>query len=446
MTTRNIRSELREFLHLAIPLASAQLAQAATGFVDTLMMGWLGTATLAAGGLAATTFMAVSVVGTGLVLGMTPVVAAAHGSGELKQVSRWSQQGLWFSLLVALPLMGLTGLLPNLMLSLGQQPEMVAIGRSYLQVVLWGLWPALFFALFKSTIGTVANPRIVTVIVVSGLALNAVGNYILAFGKLGFPAMGLVGLAIATVASHWFMALSSIVYALVWRRTDRLLGWVAPDWELLQHLYRLGWPLSVSFGLEVGLFTIVTYLIGTFGPEALAAHQMVFQTIVVIFMVPLGMSLATTVRVGQYFGRGDRQGLRRATHLAMVASSIFMMVMSFGLLLWPQRVLGLYLDLENPDNLGTIALGIPLLRIAAIAQIADGLQTTIAGALRGLQDTRTPMLLGFVAFWGVGLQLGYWLGLGWKWGPIGLWIGQSLGVLAAALLFYWQFHRRSQRL
>jgi multidrug resistance protein, MATE family len=438
---------LREFLHLAIPLASAQLAQAATGFIDTLMMGWLGTATLAAGGLAATTFMAVLVIGIGLVLGITPVVAAAKGSGDREQVSRWSQQGFWLSLLVAMPMMLLTVLLPNLMLLLGQQPEVVSIGRIYLQILVWGVWPALFFAMFKSVLSAVANPRIITVIVIGGLVLNGFGNYVLAFGKLGFPALGLAGLAIATVASHWFMALTAIGYALIWRRADRLLVWpLIPNVALLGKLLQLGWPLSVSFGLEVGLFTVITYLMGIFGTAALAAHQIVFQTISLVFMVPLGMSIATTVRVGEYFGQGNLAGVRRATHVAMTVSGVFTALVSGLMALFPERVMGLYLDLSLPENAQTIAIGIMLLRIAAIAQLVDGLQTTIAGALRGLQDTRTPMFLGFVAFWGVGLQMGCWLGLGWKWGPIGLWIGQSLGVLAASVLFYWQFHRRSQRL
>lgn len=243
------------------------------------------------------------------------------------------------------------------------------------------------------------------------------------------------------------MALASIVYVVVWRRADQLLAWpLVPDVYLLRQLFRLGWPVSVSFGLEVGLFTTITYLVGTLGTAALAAHQMVFQTILLIFMVPLGMSLATTVRVGQYFGQGDRAGVLRATHLAMLCSGVFMVLMSGLMLFWTRPILGLYLDLANPENQETIAIGVPLLRIAVIAQVADGLQTVMAGALRGLQDTRTPMVLGLVAFWGVGLQMGCWLGLVWRWGAIGLWLGQSLGVLAAAMLFYWQFRRRSQSL
>jgi multidrug resistance protein, MATE family len=232
-----------------------------------------------------------------------------------------------------------------------------------------------------------------------------------------------------------------------YRQADRLLAWpMVPRPPLLRELLRLGWPLSITLGLEVGLFTIVTYLMGILGAEALAAHQVVFQTILIIFMVPLGMALATTVRVGRYFGQQDLQGAKRAAHLAILASAGFMATMSLALLLWPTLFIGLYLDLSDPDNQRTIELATQLLRIAALAQIADGIQTTVAGAIRGLQDTRAPMVLGFVAFWVVGLQLGWLCGFTFHWGANGLWIGQSLGVLTAAALYYARFRYLTRKL
>jgi multidrug resistance protein, MATE family len=442
-----MRTELRDFLRLALPLASAQLAQAATGFLDTVMMGWMGKSTLAAGSLATGTFMMVLVVGSGLVLGVTPLLSAAQGQAKPSQVSSWSQQGCWLSLFVALPGIPLLWLVPSLMGQLGQQPQLVADSKIYLEILSIGLWPALFFAMFKGVLSAVANPRSVIWIGLGGLAVNGVGNYVLGFGKLGCPVLGLAGIAVATAAAHWFMALASIGYALRYRYPDRLLCWpMPPKLPLLGQLLQLGWPMSITFGLEVGLFTTVTYLMGTLGAEALAAHQVVFQTIIIIFMVPLGMSFASTVRVGQYFGQGDRLGVRRATHLAMLASGCFMLSMSVLMLLWPTLFIGLYLNLHNPDNRGTIDLATQLLRIAAVAQVADGLQTTIAGALRGLQDTRVPMGLGFIAFWAVGLQLGWGLGLGLHWGAAGLWIGQSLGVFMAATLFYVRFRWLTRQL
>jgi multidrug resistance protein, MATE family len=439
--------ELREFWRLAVPLASAQLAQSATGFLDTVMMGWLGKSTLAAGSLATGTFMTMMVLGIGLLMGVAPLIAAAQGQQDRAAVSDWSQQGCWLSLIVAIPGIPLLLLLPTGMTQLGQDPQLVAESKVYLDIMTIGLWPALFFAMFKSVLSAVANPRSVLWIGLGGVAVNGFGNYLLGFGKFGCPALGIAGIAIATVAAHWCMALAAIGYVLLCRKADRLLVWpMNPQPKLLRELLRLGWPLSVTLGLEVGLFTIVTYLMGTLGAEALAAHQVVFQTILVIFMVPLGMSLATTVRVGQYFGQQDFLGARRAAHLAILASAGFMATMSLVLLLWPTLFIGLYLDLGNPDNQRPIALATQLLRIAAIAQVADGIQTTVAGAIRGLQDTRAPMVLGFVAFWVVGLQLGWLCGFGFHWGANGLWIGQSLGVLTAATLYYTRFRQLTHKL
>jgi multidrug resistance protein, MATE family len=442
-----MRTELREFWRLAVPLASAQLAQSATGFLDTVMMGWLGKSTLAAGSLATGTFMTMMVIGIGLLMGVAPLIAAAQGQQDRSTVSNWSQQGCWLSLIVALPGIPLLLMLPTWMEQLGQQPQLVADSKVYLDIMTIGLWPALFFAMFKSVLSAVANPRSVLWIGLGGLAVNGVGNYLLGFGKFGCPALGIAGIAIATVAAHWCMALAAIGYALLYRRADRLLAWpMVPRPALLRELLRLGWPLSITLGLEVGLFTIVTYLMGILGAEALAAHQVVFQTILIIFMVPLGMALATTVRVGRYFGQQDLQGARRAAHLAILASAGFMATMSLALLLWPTIFIGLYLDLSDPDNQRTIELATQLLRIAALSQIADGVQTTVAGAIRGLQDTRAPMVLGFVAFWVVGLQLGWLCGFTFHWGAPGLWIGQSLGVLVAATLYYARFRYLTRKL
>lgn len=439
--------ELREFWRLAVPLASAQLAQSATGFLDTVMMGWLGKSTLAAGSLATGTFMTLMVFCTGLLMGVAPLIAAAQGRKDRAAVSDWSQQGCWLSLLVAIPGIPLLLLVPNLMTQLGQEPQLVAESKVYLDMMTIGLWPALFFAMFKSVLSAVANPRSVLWIGLGGLAVNGVGNYLLGFGKFGCPALGIAGIAIATVAAHWFMALAAIGYVLLYRQADRLLVWpTTPQAKLLRALLRLGWPLSITLGLEVGLFTIITYLMGVLGAEALAAHQVVFQTILVIFMVPLGMAFATTVRVGRYYGQQDFPGARRAAHIAIMASAGFMVVMSLALLLWPTLFIGLYLDLSNPDNQQTIALATQLLQIAAIAQVADGIQTTVAGAIRGLQDTRAPMILGFVAFWIVGLQLGWLCGFTFHWGATGLWIGQSLGVLTAATLYYARFRYLTRHL
>jgi multidrug resistance protein, MATE family len=443
--TTNLKTEAKEFIKLAIPLAGAQLAQSATGFVDTLMMGWLGSTTLAGGGLAVSLLMMVVIVSSGLVLGITPLLAAAQGAGDQTLAKSLTHQGWWIAVVVSIGGTLLVWFLPDFMI--GQRPEVVAAARIYLQIMAWGFFPALAFAMLKSVVTIVSTPQVVTIAIVAGTIADCVGNYSLGFGHFGLPALGLAGLAISSVVSHWLMLIILAVH-LLWRLPGQgFVTWRMPlNLPVLRRIVQMGWPLAVAFGLEVGLFTTVTYLMGSFGAAALAANQIVFQTTVITFMVPLGISMATTVRVGQYFGQQDWLGVRRSNKISLLLSISYMSVTALVMLLFPRSIVGLYLDLADLKNQETIDLAIQLVRVAGMMQIGDGIQTTVVGALRGLQDVRTPMLLGFVAFWCVGLGFAYLLGFYWQWGAVGLWIGQCLGVQVAAVTYYWRFQRSMAKL
>ena len=443
--TITLKAEAKEFIKLAIPLAGAQLAQSATGFVDTLMMGWLGSTTLAGGGLAVSLFMMVLIVSSGLVLGLTPLLAAAQGAGDRALIKSLTHQGWWLAGLVSIGGTLLIWFLPDFLI--GQRPEVVSEARIYLRIMAGGFLPALTFAMLKSVVTIVAAPQMVTIAIVAGTITNCTGNYILGFGHFGFPALGLAGLAIASVASTWLMLIILVVY-LLWRLPGQgLLTWRMPlNLPVLRRILQMGWPLAVAFCLEVGLFTTVTYLMGSFGAAALAANQIVFQTTIITFMVPLGISMAATVRVGQYLGQKDWLGIKRSSTISLSLSILYMSLTALVMLLLPRSIIGCYLDLAAPQNQETINLGIQLLRIAGVMQIGDGIQTTVVGALRGLQDVRTPMLLGFVAFWCVGLGFAYLWGFYWQWGAVGLWMGQCLGVQVAALTYYLRFQRSISKL
>jgi multidrug resistance protein, MATE family len=442
--TITLKSEAREFIKLAIPLAGAQLAQSATGFVDTLMMGWLGPTTLAGGGLAVSLLMMVLIVSSGLVLGLTPLLAAAQGAGDRSLSKSLAHQGWWLAGLVSIGGTLLVWFLPNFLI--GQRPEVVSAARIYLQIMAWGFFPSLTFAMLKSVVTIVSAPQVVTIAIVAGTIANCVGNYTLGFGNFGFPALGLAGLAIASVASLWLMLIILVIHLLS-LPGQGFVTWRMPlNVPVLGRIVQMGWPLAVGFGLEVGLFTTVTYLMGSFGAEALAANQIVFQTTVITFMVPLGISMATTVRVGQYFGQKDWLGVRRSSKISLLLSVSYMSITAMVMLLFPRSIAGLYLDIANPKNQETIDLAIQLLRIAGVMQIGDGIQTTVVGALRGLQDVRTPMLLGFIAFWCVGLVFAYLWGFYLQWGAVGLWMGQCLGIQVAALTYYFRFQRSINKL
>lgn len=438
-----IKAEVREFVKLAVPLAGAQVTQAATGFVSTLMMGHLGQESLAAGGLASTTFQFLLSVASGVVLAINPLLAEAHGADRKSQVEQLTRQGLWLSLLLSIPMMVFVGHLDSLLLHLGQAAPTVAMASQYLSMTIWGIFPALGFTVLRGLVSVISQAHVVTITVVVGLLVNVVSGYGLGYGKFGFPRMELVGLGLSITFSYWVMFIFLLIYAIVhpdleeypfWRELHQLRP------QMLRRLTSIGIPIAATTVLEHGLFTIVVYLMGILGSEVLAAHQAVYQTVYLIFMVPLGISYVTAIRVGYHAGRQDLKAARKAGYVSVVVAAGFMAVMAIVLLTHLQPVIGLYVDIHKPENAGVLNLAMPMLVVAALSQFLDGVQSAAAGGLYGLQDMRAAMLLSLLAFWGVGLTsgcvLGFYVGLG----GVGLWVGQSIGVAVGAGLFLWRFH------
>lgn len=444
----NIQTEIKEFLKLAIPLVSAQLAQSVTGFADTVVMGRLGQETLAAGGLASITFMTLLNTATSMVVGVSPLVAAAYGAGDKSRVTQITRQGLWISVVLAIALMPIVGHLDALMLQLGQTSRTAALANEYLDVALWGIFPALGFTVLRSLVAGVSQARPVMVIAIAWTLFDIAGNYLLGLGMFGFPHLGLVGLALTSALSFWGRFLSLAVYIL-WHKQLRTYGifqalhQIKPRiiWELLW----LGAPIGIATAIEYGLFNIVTFLMGMLGTEILAAHQIVLQTTVVFYMIPLGMSYATTVRVGQWLGQQNLKAAKRAGYVSMVLGASSMTLMAIAVLIFPQQIIGLFIDLRDPANANVLSIAVPMLFVAALGEIVDGVQRTANGVLQGLQDTRVPMLLGFLAYWGAGLTSGYLLGFQFGLGGVGLWIGQSIGLAIASIAFIWRFRKLSSR-
>jgi multidrug resistance protein, MATE family len=448
LTKSNLSVESYEFLKLAVPLASAQVAQAGTGFVDTLMMGHLGAESLAAGGLASTTFQLLLNVASGMVMAVSPVVAEAYGAGRKSQIEQIARQGLWLALLLSIPLMFAIVHLDTVLSFLQQPTAIVALAKPYFHFIAWGIFPALGFAMLRSYVSALSQAQVVTVIVIIGTLFNVIGNYVLGFGKFGFPRMELAGLGLASGLSFWLMFLLFLVYILrhpQLREYRFLKHFHRMRPQILRRLMTIGVAIAVTIALEYGLFAAVTFMMGILGTEVLAAHQTVYQTMYLIFMVPLGVSYAVTARVGQWFGQHDLSGARRAGYIGIAFISLFMGLMAILLVVFRQQVIGVYLDVRNPENTNILALAAPMLIVSTIAQLLDGIQRVSMGALYGLQDTRVPMLLSGFAFWGVGLTSGYLLGFPLGFAGVGLWMGQSLGVAVAGVIFVWRFHRLTAR-
>lgn len=435
-------SEVGACLALAMPLAGAQIAQSATAFVDTIMMGLLGSQILAAGGLGAATFNALLITTTGIVSAVSPLAAEAYGAGKTTVVERVARQGLWLAIGLAIPVTLALWHAGPVLLRLGQPPEVVRLAETYLQAIAWGILPALGFAVLRSVVAALSQPRWVMLTVIFGTFLNVVGNYVLMFGKLGFPALGLAGIGWASSFSLWSMfgvlALCIVRHSQLkrYRIFQQLFQF---DWKIFHELVQTGWPIGGLVAVEVGLFTVTTFLMGQLGTVPLAAHHIALQTAALTFNVPLGVAYATTVRVGQLMGQGEPKNAKLAGYTGIAIAALFMSVMA--LLFWtlPMRIVSLYLDVDNPANATVVELAIALLGVAAVFQIVDGVQVVAAGALRGLKDTRMPMLIGILAYWCIGLTTGYGLGMKLGFGGVGFWWGLAIGLAVAAIILTWRF-------
>ena len=439
--------EVRACLHLAIPLAAAQIFEASTNFIDTVMMGWLGRDVLAAGALGAITFHAFILVAIGFLSAVGAVASIAYGAGDRAQLNRVTIQGFWLAGAIALPAMVLLRGIGPLLLTVGQDPDTVQLMQAYLNAIVWGFPAAAGFAALKNVASALERPRLITGVLFGGIAVNVAGNYLLAFSPFGLPSLGLVGLGWASTLSFWFRFL----VLLAWMRGDRHLRsfqlfarWQHFDLNTSRQLIQIGWPSAVLFAVETGLFTGATYMVGFLGPIPLAAHQIALQTAAMTFMVPVGIAYATTMRVGQHLGRHDVLRARRAGFVGIALGALFMGMMA--LLFWsvPGLIISIYLDPGEPANCEVIELAIALLGVAAMFQLVDGIQAIAAGALRGLKDTRVPMLIGIATYWGVGFPSAWFLGFQRGWGSQGIWLGLALSLLFAAVVLTWRFHNQTR--
>lgn len=428
-------SEAKATLQLAIPLAAAQLAQAATSFFDTVMMGLLGSQILAAGGLGAVTFGTLMLISSGIVSAVGAIAAVAYGSGETKRLSRLTAQGLWLSVILCVALMPLLWHMGSLLVRFGQDPNTVQLTQSYLRAILWGCPAALGFAVFRNILCAVNRTRPVMAIVIASVLLNITGNYVLMFGKLGFPELGLAGIGWSSTFSLWVMFVAAASFIAIdksFKTYNIFHHWYRFYPKEFREIVQIGWPIGVLFAVEAGLFAVTTFLMGSLGSTSLAAHNVALQTASITFMVPVGIAQATTVRVGQAIGKNNPIKARKAGYVGIALGGAFMGIMAILMWTHPDTIVGLYLDIDNPDNQQVVELAISLLGVGAMFQIFDGIQAIASGALRGLKDTQVPMLIGIFSYWCVGLLGGYLMGIKLHWGGVGLWLGLAIGLAFAA--------------
>jgi MATE family multidrug resistance protein len=439
------RREARALITLSGPIVLTNLGQVAIQTTDVVMIGWLGTEALAASVLGVNVSFVLLLFSIGVVGATAPMIAQDLGRHRhaVREPRRTVRQGFWVALLLGLPASVILWYIAPILALLRQDPALIVAAEGYVHAAMWGFVPALWFVGLRNFIASLERPRAAMVVMFIAVAFNALADYALIFGAFGLPALGLVGAGVATALSNFFLFGGLIGFILIDRRFRRyqVLGrfW-RPDWSRLREVFRIGLPIGVTLIMEVGLFAASGFLIGVISTQQLAAHQIALQCAAVSFMVPLGLAQAATVRVGLAAGRGDPPGVQRAGTTALVIGSAFMLAMALVMWSVPRSIVGRFIDAADPANRTVVHAAVTFLAVAALFQIFDGGQVIGAGALRGLKDTRWPMVFAAVAYWLVGMVLAVGLGFGVGLGGLGVWLGLAAGLAVAAGLMIGRFY------
>jgi MATE family multidrug resistance protein len=435
-----LRVELEALVRLAAPVVVVQLGMMAMGAVDTMMLGRFSAAGLAAGALGHIYSMSFLIAAQGILMALDPLVSQAHGAGDPARVAAVFQRGVVQALLLCLPLSAVMLDAEPLLALLGQPTEIRAPAADYVRLVALGNPAMLLFVVVRQSLQAMAIVRPAVFAIVAANLVNVAVNWVLIFGNLGAPELGVAGAAVATALSRWTLLLVLLAAArpqlrAVWRGFDRAAGDVAAHRRMLA----IGLPIGAQVALEMWVFVAVGLLAGRLGVRELGGHQIALNLASLSFMVPLGIGGAAAALVGQAIGRQDPEGARRAARAALLVG---VGVMAGSGLLFALARHPLARAFTGDPELA--ALGASLIGVAAVFQIFDGLQVVSLGVLRGAADTKLPAVINLLGYWGVGLPLGAWLGLGLGWGAPGLWWGLTAGLAVVGTLLFFRVRRRFQ--
>jgi MATE family multidrug resistance protein len=440
-------AEFRALFALGWPLMVAQLAQISLNTTDVVMLGWLGPKFLAAAALANALFVALQLFGMGIVEAVAPMVAQALGARDHRSVRRTLRQGIWAGVLISIVLLPVVWNVGTIYRMLGESAELTDMAETFVHYAVWVIFPALQIIVFRSFLSAHGNTRVILAITVAGVFVNALGDYALIFGNWGFPRLELAGAGIATTITSFAMLVVTVVYTLLhrhYRRYHILHNFLRPDWLRFRELFRIGMPIGIMRLAEVMLFTSAALLQGWLGEAEVAAHAIALQLASISFMVPLGLSQAATVRVGVALGERDREGIRRAGWMALLMTLIFMAATGLCFLLIPGPLVGLFLDPSTPVNLRPAELAVSYLIVAGFFQLFDGTQVTMSAALRGLSDTRVPLVIALVGYWLVGLPVSYVFCFPLGFRGVGIWMGLAAGLAAVGVVLTIRFAMRER--
>ena len=440
-TQSDWRRELRAMTALALPVVLSELGWMLQGIVDTIMVGHLGPEAIGAVAIGNAVYYVPSLFGIGLLLGLDTLVAQAYGRNDHDACHHWLAQGVYLACIASPPLMILLFAASFFFGNVGIHAEVAVPAGMYLRVIIWGTLPLLLYGAARRYLQGVGQVRVVTVTLILANLLNWLGNWVLIYGKLGVPAMGVPGSALSTVIARIGMAVALLGFAWRYERSrghPLFARWAKPSLLKIKQLMRLGAPAAGQIVAEVGAWNLVTFAAGLLTPVELATHTIALSYASLTYMVPLGVGAAAAVGVGHAVGAADRPRARRAGWMALALGIGFMFLAGIVLFLAPRPLIGVY-----TTDARVMAAGPPLLLIAAAFQIFDGIQTVATGALRGLGETRVPMIANLIGYWLIGLPLGFVLCFWMKRGVFGLWIGLTLALIIIAAILLHRWHKDS---
>ncbi len=436
-------SHFRATLALGIPFIGAQLAQLGINTTDVMIVGRLGAENLAAMVLSAQFLFTILIFGSGFSIAVIPMVAQAYGRGDIVTVRRSMRMGLWVVTAYWLIMQPAFIYAEEILLAAGQKPEVAKLAHGYILIGHFAVLPGLLYNVMRALVSAIGKAAVVLNVTIAMLVLNAIFAYVLVLGHFGFPAMGLEGAAIVSVAVQTAGFLFILAYVQMKEETRRyeiLVRFWRPDWHALWDVVRLGLPISVTILAEVSLFTAASLLMGHIGTIELAAHGIALQWASIAFMIPLGLSQAATVRIGIAHGQGDHQAVVRASVAVMAIAASLAAIGGVLFAIMPEFFARWFLDVSRPEAPEVLAYAGPLIVVAGLFQLVDGIQAIASGLLRGLKDARVPMILALIAYWPIGFFLAWLLAFPLGFGGVGIWFGFLVGLAAAATMLCARFY------
>jgi MATE family multidrug resistance protein len=441
-------AETAATVKLAAPIALAFLAEIGIVVADAVMAGKLGTNALAAEGLGAHLLFTPQLLAMGVLSSVAALGAHADGAEDPAMVTRVSRQGMWLATLLSIPVMLMIAVTPGILALTGKDPEILRMMRGMMFAGLTGVPALLWYSALRNFATVMHKTRIVVIISLVSLGVAIGSNWVFLYGNLGAPALGVTGVGISWSLASWVQLAIMSIYVKrqpLLARYRVLSDLLHADWQVLKDLFHVGWPISMSYAFETALFLASSLMMAWISPDALAAHTVVISISSVSYMIPYGLSQAATVRVGFCTGADNAAGARRAGFVAIALGIIWMLATGLVMNTWPQFLIGLYFDPAAPANQGALAIALTIIPIGALFQVVDGMQCTAIGALRGLKDTRVPMIMCFVGYCVIGVLSALALGFTLHFGPRGIWFGLFIGLLAAAAFLTVRFQNLSRR-